>query len=183
MSRVLLYSAGVVYDTEKQVARRGQRIKWFPIGSALFQECIVVEVSHDVRGFCYTMIGLKTWERMTARIILDETQATNGFYADLTYPSFVPEDVLVQIEARAEAAEEERRRKAEIDRQFLHQGVIIVDYSERSLAIFTEDPQDAEILERIRAKRNQHLTYQGQKVAGWIFPKCRQAELAAVVRI
>lgn len=179
----LLPIEGVLYDKECQVARRGQRIKWFPIGTAILQECVVVRVDHDGQGYRYELIGLTSWERMTTRIILDETQATNGFYADLTYPSFVPEDVLVQIETRAQAAEEERCRKAEIDRQFLHRGVIIVDYSERSLAIFTEDPQDAEILERIRAKRNQHLTYQGQKVAGWIFPKCRQAELAAVVRI
>lgn len=179
----LLPIGGVLYDREHQVVQRGQRIKWFPIGNGVPQECVVVLVTHDDRGYRYELVGLKTWKRMSTRIIWDETQASNGFYADLTYPSFVPEDVLAQIEAQARTAEEERLRKEKIDRQFLHRGVVIVDYSERSLAIFTEDPKDAEILERIRAKRNQNLTYQGQKVAGWIFPKCRQAELAAVVRL
>lgn len=179
----LLPIGGVLYDKERQVARRGQRIKWFPIGSAFLQECVVVLVDHDDQGYRYELIGLKSWERLTTRIILDESQAANGFFADLTYPSFVPEEALAQIEAQARATEEERLRKEKIDRQFLHRGVVIVDYSERSLAIFTDDPRDAEILERIRAKRNQNLTYQGQKVAGWIFPKCRQAELAAVVRL
>lgn len=179
----LLPIGGVLYDREQQVVRRGQRIRWFPIGDGVPQECVVVLVTHDDRGYRYELVGLKTWERLTTRIILDETQASSGFYADLTYPSFVPEDFLVQIEARAQAAEEELRRKRAIDRQFLHRGVIIVDYSERCLAIFTDDPKDVEILERIRAKRNKNLTYQGQKVAGWIFPKCRQAELATVVQL
>ena len=49
------------------------------------------------------------------------------------------------------------------------------------MAIFTDDPADVAILERIRAKRNPGLKYKGRKVAGWIFPKCRQEQLAAVV--
>lgn len=179
----LLPIGSVLYDKERQVARRGQRVQWFPIGTAVLQDCVVVQVDHDDRGYRYELIGLKSWERLTSRYILDESQACHGFFADLTYPSFVPEDLLEQIEAHAQAAEEERRRKEEIDRQFLHRGVLIVDYSERSIAIFTDDPKDAEILERIRAKRNLNLTYKGQKVAGWIFPKCRQAELAEVVRL
>ena len=183
MSKVILFPECIIYDKECLVARRGQRVQWFPIGTAVLQDCVVVQVDHDDRGYRYELIGLKSWDRLTTRCILDETQTCHGFFADLTYPSVVPEDLVEQIEARALAAEEERRRKEEIDRQFLHRGVLIVDYSERSIAIFTDDPKDAEILERIRAKRNLNLTYKGQRVAGWIFPKCRQAELAAVVRL
>ena len=65
----------------------------------------------------------------------------------------------------------------------LHRGALVVDYSAKALAIFTDEPSDVLVLERIKAKRNSSLTYQGRKVAGWIFPKYRQAQLAAVMSL
>ena len=56
-------------------------------------------------------------------------------------------------------------------------------YTYTLMAIFTDEPADVLVLERIKAKRNSSLTYQGRKVAGWIFPKYRQAQLAAVMSL
>ena len=121
---------------------------------------------------------------MTTRIILDETQATNGFYADLTYP----EPSFLKMSLCRSKPGPRRQRPCGIGRKRPGGSICIVGSSSSIIpsAAWPSSPRIPkmrEILERIRAKRNQHLTYQGQKVAGWIFPKCRQAELAAVVRI
>lgn len=81
------------------------------------------------------------------------------------------------------AAEKQRREEAAIAQRRLHRGALVVDYSAKALAIFTDEPSDVLVLERIKAKRNSSLTYQGRKVAGWIFPKYRQAQLAAVMSL
>mgnify|MGYP000187323031 CR=1 FL=1 len=88
-----------------------------------------------------------------------------------------------EVISRAAAAEKQRREEAAIAQQRLHRGALVVDYSAKALAIFTDEPSDVSVLERIKAKRNSSLTYQGRKVAGWIFPKYRQAQLAAVMSL
>lgn len=64
---------------------------------------------------------------------------------DLEYPSFIAADQ--EIITRATTAELERERLASITNQHLHRGVLVVDYSEKALAIFTDDPADAAILD------------------------------------
>ena len=94
-----------------------------------------------------------------------------------------PSSHIEEVISRAAAAEKQRREEAAIAQQRLHRGALVVDYSAKALAIFTDEPSDVSVLERIKAKRNSSLTYQGRKVAGWIFPKYRQAQLAAVMSL
>ena len=103
--------------------------------------------------------------------------------SDLAYPTFLAAEQVEEVISRAAAAEKQRREEAAIAQQRLHRGALVVDYSAKALAIFTDEPSDVSVLERIKAKRNSSLTYQGRKVAGWIFPKYRQAQLAAVMSL
>lgn len=124
---------------------------------------------------------MKTLERFSTRFIFDERDSASGVIADLEYPSFLAADQVEALIVRAMAAALDRERLAAIAARRLHRGALIVDYSEKALAIFTDDPADAVVLEHIRAKRNPNLKYKGRTAAGWIFPKCRQEQLAAVV--
>ena len=54
-------------------------------------------------------------------------------------------DQVEEVIARAAAAELERERLASITNRHLHRGILIVDYSEKALAIFTDDPATYEL--------------------------------------
>ena len=182
MARIPFFSKGIVYDTPQPVVQPCQVVMYFSLAQALPEKCVISEVSCDDQGeFRYTMIGLKSLSIHTTRFIFSDEDTALGAYADFTYPVFMTSEQVKELAARAAAVAEERRRAEERKRAFLHRGVEIVDYSERCWAIFTSDPNDIVVLECIRAKRNSGLVWQGRKRAGWIFPKCRQEQLASVM--
>ena len=155
MARIAFPSKGIIYDTDRQTGRLHQVAERFTLGSGSCEKCVVVDVELDDRsGYSYSLIGLKTLERFSTRFIFDERDSASGVIADLEYPSFLAADQVEEVIARAAAAKLERERLASITNRHLHRGILIVDYSEKALAIFTD---------------------------GWIFPKCRQEQLAAVV--
>ena len=171
MAQVALLTKGIVYDTSRQVVTLHQVVERFMLGDSLCEKCIVTEIMFDEHaGYTYTLIGLKSLRNFRTRFIFDEHESASGFFADLAYPT-------------CSAAEKQRREEAAIAQRRLHRGALVVDYSAKALAIFTDEPSDVSVLERIKAKRNSSLTYQGRKVAGWIFPKYRQAQLAAVMSL
>ena len=182
MARIAFPSKGIIYDTHRQTGRLHQVATRITLGSGSCEKCVIVDVELDDRnGYSYSLIGLKTLVRFTTRFIFDERDSASGVTADLKYPSFLAAEQIEELIARAAAAAVEQEQLAAIATRRLHRGALIVDYSEKALAIFTDDPADATVLEHIRAKRNPSLKYKGSKVAGWIFPKCRQEQLAAVV--
>lgn len=184
MAQIAFPSKGIIYDTDKQTGQLHQVAERITLGKGCCEKCVVVEVVFDDRvGYSYTLIGLKTLSRFCTRFFFDERDSASGVFADLEYPSFMAADQVEEVIARATAVELERERLAAIAARHLNRGALIVDYSEKALAIFTDDPADAAVLEHIRAKRNPSLKYKGRKVAGWIFPKCRQEQLAAVVTL
>ena len=177
MAQVALLTKGIVYDTSRQVVTLHQVVERFMLGDSLCEKCIVTEIMFDEHaGYTYTLIGLKSRRNFRTRFIF-------GFFADLAYPTFLAAEQVEEVISRAAAAEKQRREEAAIAQQRLHRGALVVDYSAKALAIFTDEPSDVSVLERIKAKRNSSLTYQGRKVAGWIFPKYRQAQLAAVMSL
>lgn len=172
MAQVALLTKGIVYDTSRQVVTLHQVVERFMLGDSLCEKCIVTEIMFDEHaGYTYTLIGLKSLRNFRTRFIFDEHESASGFFADLAYPTFLAAEQVEEVISRAAAAEKQRR------------GALVVDYSAKALAIFTDEPSDVSVLERIKAKRNSSLTYQGRKVAGWIFPKYRQAQLAAVMSL
>lgn len=184
MAQVALLTKGIVYDTSRQVVTLHQVVERFMLGDSLCEKCIVTEIMLDEQvGYTYTLVGLKSLRSFSTRFIFDEHESASGFFADLAYPTFLSVEQVEQVIARAAAAEEQRREEAAIAQRRLHRGALVVDYSAKAFAIFTDEPADVPVLEHIKAKRNAHLTYKGRKVAGWIFPKYRQSQLAAVVTI
>ena len=177
MAQVALLTKGIVYDTSRQVVTLHQVVERFMLGDSLCEKCIVTEIMFDEHaGYTYTLIGLKSLRNFRTHFIFDEHESASGFFADLAYPTFLAAEQVEEVIARAAAAEKQRREEAA-------RGALVVDYSAKALAIFTDEPSDVLVLERIKAKRNSSLTYQGRKVAGWIFPKYRQAQLAAVMSL
>lgn len=184
MAKVVFFSKGIVYDTEKQVVQLHQVVERFMLDNSPLEKCVVTDVRFEEKsGYIYALIGLKTMISFTTRFIFSEHDSADGYYADLQYPVYMAADQVEKVIALAAIEDEKRRQEATVAKQFLHRGVLVVDYSPKALAIFTDDPADVQILERIRAKRNASLTYQGHKIAGWIFPKYRQDQLAAVISL
>ena len=55
--------------------------------------------------------------------------------------------------------------------------VRVVDYSVRAVVIFTENRQDRRLLKWLGARYNGWLTWSGERVAGWVYPKSCMARL------
>lgn len=55
--------------------------------------------------------------------------------------------------------------------------VRLVDYSVRAVVIFTENRQDRRLLKWLGARYNGWLTWNGERVAGWVYPKSCMARL------
>lgn len=53
----------------------------------------------------------------------------------------------------------------------LSDDVRVVDYSARAMVIFTENRQDRRLLKWLGARYNCWLTWKGERVAGWVYPK------------
>lgn len=184
MAQVVFFSKGIVYDTDKQVVQLHQVVERFMLDASPCEKCVVtgIEFAQTV-GYTYTLVGLKSKNTYTSRFIFRECDSANGFYADFECLTYMAAEQVETVVAQAAIVEERHRQEAVIANQRLHRGALVVEYSEKALAIFTEEPADVQILERIKAKRNSSLTYQGRKVAGWIFPKYRQSQLAAVMSL
>lgn len=59
----------------------------------------------------------------------------------------------------------------------------IVDYSERSIAVFGDTKAIKEQLAALGGRFNKYLTQNRQKCAGWVFPKSKQAELLQLLNV
>lgn len=182
MTLIPFFSKGLLYDTERRMVRCRQLVRRFTLGDGVMEKCVVTDVRYEPgRGYSYTLVGLKTLVRFAVRFIFDERDTDCGICADCEFPAFLSAEQTAGIMARSVPAGEPHRRPPDADEPALLCGAVVVDYSARSFAIFTDNPADTAILMRIRAKRNASLTYRGRRTAGWIFPKYRQKELRAVM--
>lgn len=59
----------------------------------------------------------------------------------------------------------------------------IVDYSEKAIAFFGDTKAIKDLLSAMGGKFNPRLTHNGEKQAGWIFPKSKRGELDAVLKL
>jgi len=59
----------------------------------------------------------------------------------------------------------------------------IVDYSEKSLAVFGDTKSIKEQLAALGGRFNKYLTMNGQKSAGWVFSKTKEPELRQLVNL
>ncbi len=61
--------------------------------------------------------------------------------------------------------------------KFLSENTCVGVYSERALIIYNNDKSDCRLLKSIGARFNPWLTWQGERIAGWILPKKRKDDL------
>lgn len=59
----------------------------------------------------------------------------------------------------------------------------IVDYSEKSIAVFGDTKSIKEQLAALGGRFNKYLTQNGQKCAGWVFPKSKESELQQLLNL
>ena len=101
--------------------------------------------------------------------------------------------------ARNQAAMAARLRQLEIEREqcscnapvdtktkqtpseYLSENTCVGIYSERALIIYNNDRNDSSLLKSIGARFNPWLTWQGERMAGWILPKVRAEHLYALL--
>lgn len=101
--------------------------------------------------------------------------------------------------ARNQAAMAARLRQLEIEREqnfcdaqaetktkqtpskFLSENTCVGIYSERALIIYNNDRNDCRLLKSIGARFNPWLTWQGERIAGWILPKKRKDDLLGLL--
>ena len=57
-------------------------------------------------------------------------------------------------------------------------GCTLVEYSAKAIAVFGETRAIKEELKAMGGRFNSRLTFNGQKLAGWIFPKSQEQRLA-----
>lgn len=60
---------------------------------------------------------------------------------------------------------------------------ILVDYSERAVAVFGDTKSIKEILKELGGRFNPGLTYNDKKQCGWIFPKSKEAILKSTLNL
>lgn len=184
MAQVALFSKGIVYDTDKQTAQLHQVVDRFTLGDGISEKCVITEVFYTPEdGYLYTMIGLTTFQTLSTRFVFSSEDSAIGIFADLDRSIYMDAAHVPAVVAQAAEAELLRQQRATKEQRFLHPSAVVVEYSEKCLAVFTMEPSDKQLLEGIRAKRNPSLNYQGRKAPGWIIPKCRQQDLAAIVPI
>lgn len=59
----------------------------------------------------------------------------------------------------------------------------LVDYSEKSVAVFGDTKAIKEQLAAMGGRFNKYLTQNGQKCAGWVFPKSKEPELKQLIKL
>jgi len=162
-----------------------------------YEQYVVVDVFRTEDGeYFYTLIGMKTQTVYTTKFIFDTEQPDFGFYADCSAPVILPKNIIERLIAQAsdlpldleaEAAlnpvyltNRETWERILSDCAHLSRQAQIVEYSDKCIAVFTNDSNDVRLLESIQAKHNDKLTWQGRKVSGWILPKSRLSVLSEI---
>ncbi|MCM1219235.1 MAG: ORF6N domain-containing protein [Lachnospiraceae bacterium] len=101
--------------------------------------------------------------------------------------------------SRNQAAMAARLRQLEIEREqssckapadmapkrtpskFLSDNTCVGVYSERALIVYNNEKSDCRLLKSIGARFNPYLTWQGERMAGWILPKKRKDDLLGLL--
>lgn len=57
----------------------------------------------------------------------------------------------------------------------------VVDYSDKAIAVLGDSTEIKEELQELGGRWNPHLTFEGEKVKGWIFPKSRMDKVSDIL--
>lgn len=144
------------------------------------------------RGYMSTMNTVKGWEKdLTPEIFkvldavttyassfrYDDSDGMQDYYDTNFYLSIKVGDEYKVIEPKAKKSnvKPERVEEAKEVEAVTAEGLEIVDYSEKAIAVFGDTKAIKEQLKELGGRFNPALNYNGEKRAGWIFSK-KQAD-------
>lgn len=144
------------------------------------------------RGYMSTMNTVKGWEKdLTPEIFkvldavttyassfrYDDSDGMQDYYDTNFYLSIKVGDEYKVIEPKAKksSVKPERVEEAKEVEAVTAEGLEIVDYSEKAIAVFGDTKAIKEQLKELGGRFNPALNYNGEKRAGWIFSK-KQAD-------
>lgn len=144
------------------------------------------------RGYMSTMNTVKGWEKdLTPEIFkvldavttyassfrYDDSDGMQDYYDTNFYLSIKVSDEYKVIEPKAKksSVKPEKVEEAKEVEAVTAEGLEIVDYSEKAIAVFGDTKAIKEQLKELGGRFNPSLNYNGEKRAGWIFSK-KQAD-------
>lgn len=145
------------------------------------------------RGYMSTMSTVKGWEdELTPEMFAvldavttyassfryDDSDGMQDYFDTNFYLSIRISDDYKVIEPKGkknQAKEERKEEAANVVEPVTAEGLEVVDYSEKAIAVFGDTKPVKEQLKELGGRFNPSLNYQGEKRAGWIFSK-KQAD-------
>ncbi|KAJ3116907.1 hypothetical protein HDU96_008426 [Phlyctochytrium bullatum] len=73
-------------------------------------------------------------------------------------------------------------KKPRLSAEVIEDRIIIVDYKERSIALFGDTRPVKDKIKELGGKFNKYLTLEGKKEPGWIMAKTKKSEIVALLR-
>jgi hypothetical protein len=191
MTQVHLLGANRSYDTSKQVLNENQIVVHHGMGASV-THFVVYRVEHRYDDFIYHLINIETkaFSQTDLPRPLSEKFGIGMYYNDQT-PEFMDTfEVLAlrsEAEYKAKAEQEERQTAQQATTITIPTAItgdfLIVDYSQKALAIFGDTRTIKDQLKALNGRFNPKLTHEGSKKAGWIFSKSKEQELMNLLTI
>lgn len=144
------------------------------------------------RGYMSTMSSVKAWkDELTPEVFkvldavttyassfrYDDSDGMQDYFDTNFYLSIKVSDEYKVIEPKAKksSVKPEKVEEAKEVEAVTIEGIEVVDYSEKAIAVFGETKAIKEQLKELGGRFNHSLNYNGEKRAGWIFSK-KQAD-------
>jgi len=180
------------YDTSKQVVKENQIVARHGIGASVTRY-VVYRIGQNSNGYIYHLINIETKEFSQTDFPrpLSEKFGIGVYYNDET-PEFMDAFEVLLLRSEAEKnANEKRKDRQEKQVQTSSTAVsksvnadfLIVDYSEKALAVFGDTRPIKDELKALGGRFNPKLTHENTKKAGWIFTKSKECELRNLLTI
>jgi hypothetical protein len=186
MAQVHLLFANKTYDTAKQAVEKNQVIR---MEGYDYDRYVVYNITEGHSGLIYRLINLRTREFGQCDLIRPLSEKFGiGYYFDDTNPQFMDafEVIIVRDEAERIAGEKRKERQAtatDNTPEKVTGDFLIVDYSEKALAVFGDTRPMKDELKALGGRFNPKLTHNEQKKAGWIFSKSKEQELMNLLTV
>ena len=141
------------------------------------------------RGYMSTMSSVKAWkDELTPEVFkvldavttyassfrYDDSDGMQDYFDTNFYLSIKVSDEYKVIEPKAKKSSVKAEK---VEEAVTVEGLEIVDYSEKAIAVFGDTKAIKEQLKELGGRFNQSLNYNGEKRAGWIFSKKKADEV------
>lgn len=152
------------------------------------------------RGYMSTMSTVKGWEKeLTPEMFAvldavttyassfryDDSDGMQDYFDTNFFLSIKICDDYKVIEPKGkknQAKEECKEEAANVAEPVTAEGLEVVDYSEKAIAVFGDTKPIKEQLKELGGRFNPSLNYQGEKRAGWIFSKKQAAKVRELIK-